>query len=387
MARIDQIDRAKLGERLRVARAARGLTQNDAANALSLARTTMVAIERGERQVRPEELIALSKLYGVSAHALLRDNAIHVDLVGQFRRSASPTAAEHDGAEAVNLLHRLATAYVEIEHQLGHPLRTNYPPERPIQRAHMEQQAEDLAQELRAQLGLGLAPIPDLLALAEMEIGLRVFVRDLPSRIAGVFAYHQELGACVLLNAKHPRTRRMWTLAHEIAHLLTQRGEPDVLVLGAAAVAAAAERFADLFAGALLMPGAAIRRHFAESVDQDGRFSPRHLILMAQRFHVSVEATCRRLEHLDLLPQGTYESLRERGLSGEVVRKVLGDPPADERPPVPPRLALLAAEAHFRDLLSEGQLAEMLVMDRVTLRELLDALEPDEVAPAEGSRD
>lgn len=387
MARLDQVDRPKLGERLRVARTARGLTQSDAANALSIARTTMVAIERGERQVRSEELVALSKLYGVSTHALLRDGALHVDLVGQFRRGTNPTATDRDGAEAVNLLHRLATAYVEIERQLGQPLRASYPPERPLQRAQLEQQAEDLAMELRAQLGLGLSPIPDLLVLAELELGLRVFVRDLPSKIAGLFAYHPELGACVLLNAKHPRTRRMWTLAHEIAHLLTQRGEADVLMLGADAVTSAGERFADLFAGALMMPGAAVRRHFAESVDQAGRFSPRHLILMAQRFHVSVEAACRRLEHLGRLPQGTYESLRERGLSGEVVRQVLGDPPPDERLPVPPRLALLAAEAHFRGFLSEGQLAEMLVLDRVTVRELLDALNAGEIDPAEDHRD
>ena len=36
------------------------------------------------------------------------------------------------------------------------------------------------------------------------------------------------------------------------------------------------------------------------------------------------------------------------------------------------RLARLAAEAHRRELLSEGQLARLLRLDRVTLRKLLD---------------
>ncbi|MBK7755152.1 MAG: hypothetical protein IPI35_01805 [Deltaproteobacteria bacterium] len=37
------------------------------------------------------------------------------------------------------------------------------------------------------------------------------------------------------------------------------------------------------------------------------------------------------------------------------------------------RLGLSAARAYDRELLSEGQLAELLVLDRVEVRELLDA--------------
>ena len=41
--------------------------------------------------------------------------------------------------------------------------------------------------------------------------------------------------------------------------------------------------------------------------------------------------------------------------------------------PVSLRLGLLAAEAHRRELLSEGQLARLLRLDRVDLRKILDA--------------
>jgi hypothetical protein len=86
------------------------------------------------------------------------------------------------------------------------------------------------------------------------------------------------------------------------------------------------------------------------------------------------------LEELKLIPGGTWESLRDRGFSGDTVRQVLGD---QMRPPdefvMPPRLWLLAAEAYRRELLSEGQLARMLRMNRVEIRMMLDALDADGV--------
>ena len=43
------------------------------------------------------------------------------------------------------------------------------------------------------------------------------------------------------------------------------------------------------------------------------------------------------------------------------------------RAPVSLRLGLLAAEAHRRELLSEGQLGRLLRLDRVDLRKIVDA--------------
>jgi len=65
-----------------------------------------------------------------------------------------------------------------------------------------------------------------------------------------------------------------------------------------------------------------VRRRFAELRQETGAFSPRHLILLAHQLSVSEEALCRRLEELNLLPAGTWDSLRDRGFSGELVRRV-----------------------------------------------------------------
>jgi hypothetical protein len=95
---------------------------------------------------------------------------------------------------------------------------------------------------------------------------------------------------------------------------------------------------------------------------------------------VSEEALCRRIEGLNLLPSGTWDSLRDRGFSGDLVRQVLGDRAASEESNFPPRLWYLAGEAYRRGLLSEGQIARMLKTDRVELRAMFDALGAEEGA-------
>jgi transcriptional regulator with XRE-family HTH domain len=68
----DKLSDIEIGERLRIAREAKKLTQAAAANAIDVARTTLVAIEQGQRRVRMDEIQKLASAYGTSANAILR---------------------------------------------------------------------------------------------------------------------------------------------------------------------------------------------------------------------------------------------------------------------------------------------------------------------------
>ena len=72
-------DQARLGERLRVARIASGLTQEQAAEIVGMATTMLVALEKGDREARPEELLTLAALYEMSLHSLRRPLAMRVE--------------------------------------------------------------------------------------------------------------------------------------------------------------------------------------------------------------------------------------------------------------------------------------------------------------------
>lgn len=376
---LSQIALPEVGERLRVARENANFTQKHAAEAISVARTTLVAIEQGQRRVRMDELQRLAKLYRTSVNAVLRREAIHVDLAPRFRKliGSNDLAA----IQATELLTDLARAEVELENLLGIQRTRNYPPERPILPGDVRAQAEQDAIELRQRLGLGFAPVHDIVTLLEMEMGVRVYVRRIDGSISGVFAYDEALGACILLNANHPRERRNQSGGHELGHLVSIRRESEVLHADKPETRRE-ERYATAFARSFLTPAGAVRQKFGEVTAGSTHLTRRHVIVLSHFFGVSREAMVRRLEEGGLTKNGTWDWFAANGgITDEQVRQVLGDlrPPdrykAEADRPTTLKLNLLAAEAYRRELLSEGQLARLLRLDRIELRDMLHDLE------------
>lgn len=379
---LDGRDLKPIGERLRKARETAKLTQAEAASQAGLARTTLVAIEQGQRRIRMDEVQLLARLYHTSANALLRDEAVHVDLAPRFRKSFD--APDHGVDEAVSLLSELAQAEVELENILGVKRTFNYPPERPILAGDVRQQAEQDALELRQRLGLGLAPIRDMTTLLELELGVRVYVRRIHPVISGLFAYDDALGACILLNANHPLPRRNQTAAHEIGHLIATRRQPEVL-FEHPTINSKEERYSDTFGRCFTTPGRAVMQKFQEVTAGAAQLTRRHVIVLAHFFGVSREAMVRRLEELKLAKSGTWDWFERNGkITDEQERQVLGelrstDPQkAEADRPSTLRLSMLATEAHARGLMSEGQLARLLKLDRIELRGLLDEIGNEE---------
>lgn len=386
---LDDMSPLEVGERLRQARERADLTQADAASAVNLSRTTLLAIEQGQRRVKLEELRSLAKLYKTSINELLRQEAVQADLKPKFRKlfHDKDDPIEH----AVQQLSELAKAEVELEGLLGVKRQRNYPPERSVMPGDVRAQAEQDALELRQWLGLGLSPITDIVTLLEMELGVRVYVRGLDGKISGLFAYDDALGACIMLNAKHPRERRTQTAAHELGHLVSTRRLPEVLELNQFENSRE-ERYATAFGIAFLTPARAVMQKFKEVTLGSDKLTRRHVVVLAHSFGVSREAMVRRLEELKLTKPGTWEWFQENGgITDEQARQVLGDlsvPDAQKGESVRPttlRLALLAGEVWRRELLSEGQLMRMLHVDRIELRKMLDDLEVAEGSEADGA--
>ncbi len=374
MIPLGQIPPTEAGERLRMAREGAKITQASAASAIGVARTTIIAIEQGERRMRVTELQQLAKLYGTSVNALLRQEAVHVDLAPRFRK----LDGNHGATAAAELLADLAKAEVELENLLGILRVRNYPPERPILKGDVRAQAELDAAELRQRIGLGIGPVSDITTLLEMELGVRVYVRRFDGRISGLFAYDDALGACMLLNANHPRDRRAQTAGHETGHLVSSRRQPEILHQHEEENSRE-ERYANAFARAFLTPARSVMQRFGDVTAGSNRLTRRHVILLAHFFGVSREAMVRRLEELGSVKPGTWDWFQSNGgITDEQARQVLGDLStpdsykADADRPTTLRLNLLAAEAERQGLLSEGQLARLLRLDRVELREILD---------------
>lgn len=378
MNAFDALDPQIIGERLKSAREDAKLTQADVATDIGLARTTLLAIEKGERKVRIEELQLLAAKYGKSINALLRAESIHTNMMPRFRKLSEAT--DPDSEAAIKLLNDLVSAEVELENLLGIEHVHNYPPERPILPGDEKLQAEQDAFELRSWLGLGASPIKDIIYLLELELGVRVFVRPLPSKISGLFAYDDNVGACVLLNSNHPHTRRLLTATHELGHLVSTRRSPEIYD-DKETFKSRTEKYADCFGRAFAMPARSVAQKFKEITAGSAHLTRRHVVLLSDFYGVSIEALVRRLEELKLVRPGTWDwfSLND-GFSGSDTQDLISSLSRDNRAeascssPLSTRLGLMVAEVWKRELMSEGQLSSLLKISRLQLRSFLDDL-------------
>lgn len=366
-----------LGLRLQEARKARALTQQEVADHLGVVRTTVVAMEKGERGLQPDELVRLAALYGRPLHELLRQREPLLDFDVQFRSSLDQESLHApEVASVVEELRRLSDDYLELEELRGAPLLRRYPPPYDVDGVPTDRAAEDVATAERNRLGLGDGPIPNLRELLENDVGLRIFCLKMPSKLAALFGFTDPVGGCIALNIGHPAERQWWSLAHEYAHFLTKRYQADVMILKTYRRVPESERFAHAFAGYFLMPTAGLSRRFNDvKRARNGVITPADLTKLAHFYHVSFEALGRRLGSEKMLSAGAFESLIDRGFRPREAQTLLGlQPDAPVTEMLPLRYRLLAAEALQIGQITQGQFARFVRLDIIAARELYESL-------------
>ena len=371
------LDPRAAGARLREVRGTRGWTQQDVATRLGVARTTVVAIEKGERRLKPGELIELAALYGRPVSDLLQRGAPAEGFAAQLRGALASGSLDSALPAVLEEFQSLCEDYARLEAICEAPLRRRDPPEYDVRGLDPEIAAEDAANGERSRLALGEGPLLNLREDLEVDVGLRVFQIDLPAEVAGLLAFSEVLGGCIAVNRRHPPERRRESLAHAYGRLLADRHRPAItLERHRYERRPAAERFAAAFARAFLMPGGGLRRRFLElERERAGGITHGELCRLAHFYAVSVEAMVRRLEELRLVPAGTWDRLRREGRPIGDARGLLGLAfHAAEDEILPARFVALAVEAWQKGDLSEGQLARFLRTDRLGARETVQRL-------------
>jgi Zn-dependent peptidase ImmA (M78 family)/DNA-binding XRE family transcriptional regulator len=368
------VDPRTLGQRIAEARKARGKTQEEVADFLQCSRPTYIAIEKGDRPAKSDEIVKLASFLGRKVHELVRPSEPVVNLQPHLRAVAAKMKDRDAEAldNGIEELQRLAEDYRELESLMNAPLRWNYPPEVKLDsRIDAVQLAEAVAVQERGRLGLGDQPVISLRSTLEWDVGLRIFYWELPSPIAGMFAYTADLGCCILVNRKHPAERRRLSMVHEYGHLIVNRYEPGIDYLTVKGRKPANERFAESFALSFLMPASSVRQRFHDIVTTTGDFKGADLRRMSHFYFVSVEAMTLRLEQLGLLQRGSWESLKESGFSPAEAAEILQlrpQPINDE--PFPERYQYLAIAAYERGEIGDSDLAYYLRCDIVRAREI-----------------
>lgn len=364
-----------LGERLASARKARGMTQSELAIRLGVARTTLVAMEKGERRPSDAQLHQWAGLLGASLHELLRPWAVRAELAPRFRLPRFPGVEPESLRRAVDTLKKLAGRFVELQRRL----EIRRPPA-PLETVDTFRAgdgheldprlaAESAAVVVRSALGVGDSPVASLGDQLEVAASLRSFhLEEVPEPVAAILVWGEELGGAVAIQPRLAKEQRRWALAHELGHFLRDPEAGDVLPRAGHARRDATEVFADRFATSFLLPASSVARQFSDRCRANGgAFTVADVLALAELYEVTLPAMMDRLEELSLLARGTRDRviLHKVDLAGLGGRK---KPPWPDR--LPSRYVTLALDAYARELITEGELADYLDTDRVSARTL-----------------
>jgi len=422
-----QFTEETLAKRLRSAREACRLTQEQVAEHLGVSRPTLTQIEAGHRKVTGLELLRLASLYGIAMSDLLADALEPVQehvLLRALAEARSDPAVLAAVGEALSLLREI----LSLRNLLGRNVVPHDLPAYRLPRATSRWQAVDsgnsVAAQERQRLGLGSSPIADLAALTESH-GALVLELDLPEDVSGL-AFRTDGSFAFAIHARQPLTRQRFSLAHEYCHALCDwpvsedatRPNEQAVVCRETAAADLEEVRANAFAAAFLLPEDGVSRFlaglgkglpsrpvetvFAESrsttyVVAEGRMPPRsqdlgplEISLLADYFGVSRECAFWRLYNLRLMDERSKSDLLPLIREGPQEGSFAPVPPTRRASPggrlsdddrhlrsARRMLFLLASEALRREEISAGkfrELARQARQDDKTVAQVLAAL-------------
>jgi len=363
--------RRRLGQRIRVARTALSITQQELARDAALPAPQVVSqIEKGEREVKAWELVNIARVLRVDIATLLQDQEPAPRAVVLWREGPVEEREIRE-AEFVQACER----YALLERLCGQCVASELPswPDEPARLTF--ERASAMADLAREQLGLGSRPSSALQGVLEERYGVKIWCRPLGTH-GSAACTRDATGPAILINADEVPWRRNFSVAHELFHLLTwersARGRRD----SGERLPERVEQVANTFASALLLPESVLRPAVERRIHEQ-RLGMPDIVELAREFDVSADALLWRLRNLGILSAETVESIRNSEAFRALDRS--SRPAHWARPPdLPERYVRLGFTAYLKGSLSRARLAEFLGVSLADLNVKLEEYGFDE---------
>lgn len=274
-------------KRLNLARKRRRLTAKALAEKTGLAQDTISRLEAGSHEPDEATVAKFVRVLGYPTEFFYDADPEDIDTGAvSFRSFSKMSARERDAAIAAGSLGLQLNAWVEDRFSLPVPnlLDLSY-----------ETDPEAAAFSLRQFWGLGERPIGNLLALLETS-GVRIFSLSENTAAVNAFSFWRDGKPYVFLNNFKTAESSIFDAAHELGHLVMHKhGDPKET--------RSAEREADRFASAFLMPARDVKARVSRLVTIE-------TVLRAKfRWRVSAMAMAYRLNTLRLISDWQYKSI------------------------------------------------------------------------------
>ncbi|HYN36112.1 MAG TPA: XRE family transcriptional regulator [Actinomycetota bacterium] len=403
------ITQEELARRLKEARLNVGLTQQDAADELGIARTAIVQIEAGRRAVNSLELARLARLYGRGADEFLQEETPEVDPLSVLFRASGGLEQSSTLSGALRRCANLSRTAKQLETMLDldsvRSLSVLYDNAAPSNRWDAVRQGRALAEAERNRLNLGSAPVLEVADVIRRQ-GVRVTELEMPDDVSGLFFQGPGVGFVIVVNETHSRTRRLFSYGHEYCHALADR-DRSATISRAANRDELIEVRANSFAAHFLMPERGVRafiqslgkgepsRQVQEIFDGFGETTAerRHppgsqdlqvhdIVAMAHHFGVSFLAALYHLLNLKLVSNAQFETLKKQETAAGATARALRIDNRDEdiHWSLSEQVLSLALEAYLRGEISRRKLSELADDAGVPASQIEMIVSPDDTA-------
>jgi Zn-dependent peptidase ImmA (M78 family)/DNA-binding Xre family transcriptional regulator len=380
---------SNVGQRIRALREAAGLRAQDLADAIGMDPTAWSKIENGRRAVKTSELGRIADALNVSPLSLLEEDP----LLSNLPAVANRVGADVSGGSAYEHLQGLAELHAVLSDAGLHtsPDLASVPV-----LSHLEwikaagEMADFASQELERYATVGDERLEALANGIEQRFKVDVVIEEYPSDPLSGAAFTGHDFPLLFVNGAFQTPRALFTLAHELGHLLLGRVDSDIALDRELAASNDTERMANAFAAMFLMSEGIIRK----TLDHYGRTTAT-IVNLAHRFGVSCETVVYRLYNLQLVGAEGREVLMRFNWT-QLLANLAADPtPAHlsgaqlgqllnrtARQPARRRPALLANRAqdgYQKGFISARRLADLLGEDPRQLRQRLEDSEKFQV--------
>ncbi|WP_198958100.1 MULTISPECIES: helix-turn-helix domain-containing protein [Amycolatopsis] len=277
--------------RLILARKLRGLTLAELGRMTDLSPQTINRWEKGHQDPTPESLDRLAEVLRLPVEFFMQAEVSPIPVAAvSFRALTKTPAFRRDAVLAAGEIAREIAGWIAERYRL---------PAVDVPSLNLPQDAtlhdiETIALRVRSQWNLDQRPIPNMVHLLEAH-GVRVFSLVQEVRDVDAFSLYIENEPFIFIDTGKTAERQRFDAAHELGHLVMHQGRER-------AQGREAERQADRFAAAFLMPRADVLAHNLRNA------SPDQLIRASRRWRVSAMALTHRLSELGLLTEWGYRS-------------------------------------------------------------------------------
>jgi Zn-dependent peptidase ImmA (M78 family)/DNA-binding XRE family transcriptional regulator len=272
--------------RLTLARKRRGLTMQRLAEEIKVEPRSISAYEKGEFKPDTDKLEVLSKVLNFPVNFFFGDDLDELSPdVASFRSMSRMTARQRDTALGAGAIALMLNQAIEARFEL---------PVADLPDLSKEGSPEAAAESVRRHWSLGELSIKNTIHLLESK-GVRVFSLSVDASEVDAFSMWRDNTPFIFLNTKKSAEHSRMDAVHELGHLVMHRhGVPQ---------GQDAEKEANTFASAFLMPRASVLAHAPRLTTVD------HLITLKKYWTVSVAALAYRLHTVGVLTDWHYRTL------------------------------------------------------------------------------